>query len=268
MAMIEIRDLVKKFDSQTVLNGVTLDLSEGEVKVVMGPSGCGKSTLLRCLNRLVEPTSGTIHFHGRNITAPEVDVRKLRQSIGFVFQQFVFYLTLHQSSLVRRIVRGYISFFIGMPLIVLLFLMYYGLPQWGIRMSSFAVAVFGFTLNVAAYNAAYLTTAFNGLDQSELEAARAQGFRHRQIFALITLPQVLRTSIPALTNQIIGNLKDSSVAFLIQYTEFFARIQELAATNFQFFRAYLLAMLVYLALVSMIVLAARRLEKRLSLPGL
>lgn len=187
---------------------------------------------------------------------------------GLLLGIVVFYLSRSQSSLVRRIIRGYISFFIGMPLIVLLFLMYYGLPQWGIKLSSFVVAVFGFTLNIAAYNAAYLTTAFNGLDPAELEAARAQGFRHRQIFTLIILPQVLRQSIPALTNQIIGNLKDSSVAFLIQYTEFFARVQELAATNFQFFKAYLLAMLVYLLLVSLIVIAARMLERRIALPEL
>lgn len=186
---------------------------------------------------------------------------------GLLLGIVVFYLSLSQSALVRRAIRGYISFFIGMPLIVLLFLMYYGLPQWGLKLSPFTVAVLGFTMNVAAYNAAYLTTACNGLDQAELEAAKAQGFRHRQVFAFITLPQVLRLSIPALTNQVIGNLKDSSVAFLIQYTEFFARVQELAATNFQFFRAYLLAMLVYLALVSMIVMAARQLERRVSMPG-
>ena len=91
MAMIEVRDLVKRFGAQTVLDGVTFDLSEGEVKVVMGPSGCGKSTLLRCLNRLVEPTSGSIHFRGLEVTGPEVDVRELRQAIGFVFQQFALY---------------------------------------------------------------------------------------------------------------------------------------------------------------------------------
>ena len=155
-----------------------------------------------------------------------------------------------------------------MPLIVLLFLMYYGLPQWGITLSPFTVAVIGFTLNVAAYNAAYMTSAYNGLDDSELEAARAQGFNPLQVFRLITLPQVLRLSVPALTNQIIGNLKDSSVAFLIQYTEFFARVQELAATNFQFFWAYLFAALVYLALVSIIVLAARFIEKRVAILGI
>ena len=152
---------------------------------------------------------------------------------GFLLGVFVFYLTLSRNVFIRNAINGYISFFIGMPLIVLLFLMYYGLTQWGVRLNPFTVAVIGFTLNVAAYNAAYLKTAFNGLDKTQLEAARAQGFKPSQVFRLITLPQVLRTSVPALTNQVIGNLKDSSITFLIQYTEFFARMQELASTNFQ-----------------------------------
>ena len=169
---------------------------------------------------------------------------------GLLLGIIVFYLTLSSNRYLRYVINAYISFFIGMPLIVLLFLMYYGLPQWGVRLSPYTVAFIGFTFNVAAYNAAYLKTAYNGLDKTQLEAASAQGFNPWQIFSFITLPQVIRLSIPALTNQVIGNLKDSSVAFLIQYTEFFARIQELAATNFQFFKAYMLAALVYLGLVS------------------
>ena len=109
MALIEIRDLVKKFDGQVVLDGVNLDVQEGEVKVVMGSSGCGKSTLLRCINRLIEPTSGTILFRGRNITAPDVDVCALRQSIGFVFQQFALYrhlTVLDNVTLGLRKLRG------------------------------------------------------------------------------------------------------------------------------------------------------------------
>lgn len=186
---------------------------------------------------------------------------------GLLFGIVVFYFSISQYKLVRKVVKGYISFFIGMPLIVLLFLMYYGLPQWGIKCSPFTVALIGFTMNIAAYNAAYLSTAFNGLDRAELEAARAQGFSTFKIFQLIILPQVLRQSIPALTNQCIGNLKDSSVAFLIQYTEFFARVQELASTNFQFFKAYMFAAVVYLCLVSVIVLVARQIERRFLIPS-
>jgi len=185
---------------------------------------------------------------------------------GLLWGVVVFRLSLSPHAAVRRATQAYISFFVGTPLIVLLFLMYYGLPQWGVKVSPFMVALAGFTLNVGAYNAAYLTTAFNGLAKEELQAAQAQGFSHGQTFRLIVLPQVLRLSVPALTNQAILNLKDSTIAFLIQYTEFFARMQELASTNFQFMRAYLLAAGVYLGLVGVIVLAARWLERRLALP--
>jgi polar amino acid transport system permease protein len=186
---------------------------------------------------------------------------------GILLGILVFYLTLSQYRWVRYATNAYISFFIGMPLIVLLFLMYYGLPQWDVRLTPFTVAFIGFTFNVAAYNAAYLTTAINGLNKTEIEAGRAQGFSHFQVFRFLILPQTLRLSVPALTNQIISNLKDTSVAFLIQYTEFFARVQELASTNFQFFKAYVFAALIYLALVSIIVIAARKLEQRIVLPG-
>ena len=179
----------------------------------------------------------------------------------------VFYLKLVKNKTLRKWTEAYISFFIGTPLLVHLFLMYYGLPQLGIRLSAFTVAVIGFTLNVSAYNARYLTTAYNGLDKSELEAAHAQGFTHFETFHLIILPQVMRLSVPSLTNQVIQNLKDTSVAFLIQYHDFFAQMQEIAATNFHFFKAYMTATLVYLALVSVVVLAARRMERSIALPG-
>ncbi|GAA4340101.1 amino acid ABC transporter permease [Pigmentiphaga soli] len=186
---------------------------------------------------------------------------------GLVGGIVVFYLTLSPGRACRRLTEAYISFFIGTPLLALLFLMYYGLPQWGFRPSPLAVAVVGFTMNVAAYNARYLATAYRGLDRDELEAARAQGFSGLQVFRLITLPQVLRLSVPALSNQVILNLKDSSIAFLIQYTEFFAQVQDVAMRHFQFFKSYVMAGLAYLAMVSVIVLAARHLERRYILPG-
>lgn len=186
---------------------------------------------------------------------------------GLVGGIVVLYCGVSQRRWVRTCTKAYVSFFIGTPLLVLLFLGYYGLPQLGLKLTPFTVAVVGFTLNVAAYNAAYLMTAWNGLDRAELEAAGAQGFSQAQVFRWIALPQVLRRSVPALTNQVILNLKDSAIAFLIQYTEFFARIQELASTNFQFFKAYLLAALVYLLLVSLLVAVARVAERRWALPA-
>jgi len=91
MALLELKDLVKSYGDRTVLAGVSFSLEEGEAKVVMGPSGCGKSTLLRCLNLLIEPTSGAILLDGDDITRPGADVRALRSRIGFVFQNFALY---------------------------------------------------------------------------------------------------------------------------------------------------------------------------------
>lgn len=184
---------------------------------------------------------------------------------GFFAGIGVFYLRQHRSRVLSHFAAGYTSFFVGMPLIVLLFLMYYGLPNWGVRLSPFLVAVIGFTFNVAAYNASYMMTAYYGMDRNEIDAASAQGLTDPQVFRYVVLPQVLRLSVPTLTNQVIRNLKDTSVAFLIQFTEFFARVQEIASGNFQFFKAYAFAAIVYLALVSVVVVAARILETRLSL---
>jgi len=109
MALIQVRDLVKEFDGQTVLSNINLDLKEGDVRVLMGASGSGKSTLLRCLNRLVEPTSGSIVFRGQEVLSPNVDVRELRKQIGFVFQQFALYshlTVLNNVSLGLRKLHG------------------------------------------------------------------------------------------------------------------------------------------------------------------
>jgi polar amino acid transport system permease protein len=180
----------------------------------------------------------------------------------------VFALVLSPNRIVHFVMQRYISLFIGTPLIVFLFLLYYGLPNLGVTLSPFVIAVFGFTLNVSAYNARYLTIAYKGLDQAELESARAQGFSWFQVFRLITAPQSLRMSVPALTNQAIQNIKDSSIVFLIQYIEFFAQMQEVASRTFLFFKTYLFTAFVYLLLVSVVVLAARRLERKLAIPGL
>ncbi len=109
MALLEVKNLVKTFGDRTVLDGVSFTLEEGDAKVIMGPSGCGKSTLLRCLNRLIEPTSGEIWFDGAEITRPGVDVRALRSRIGFVFQKFAIYRhmsVLDNVTLALRRLKG------------------------------------------------------------------------------------------------------------------------------------------------------------------
>ena len=85
---VKVIDLVKSFENTEVLKGINLTINEGEVVCIIGPSGSGKSTFLRCLNRLEEPTSGTIIVDDIDITEKKVDLNKARENIGMVFQQF------------------------------------------------------------------------------------------------------------------------------------------------------------------------------------
>lgn len=86
--MIKVINLHKKFKHLHVLKGINLEVKKGEVLVIIGPSGGGKSTLLRCINRLEEPTEGEIYIDGIKITDPSVDINKIRQKVGMVFQLF------------------------------------------------------------------------------------------------------------------------------------------------------------------------------------
>jgi len=108
-SLLSVRELTKQFDGTAVLKGVSFEVVSGQMKVIMGPSGCGKSTLLRCINRLIEPSSGVIEFNGQTITDPTTDVLWLRQQIGFVFQQYALFrhLTVVDNvSLALRKLRG------------------------------------------------------------------------------------------------------------------------------------------------------------------
>ena len=85
---IKVTNLQKNFDDLEVLQGIDLEIEEGEVVCLIGPSGSGKSTVLRCLNRLEDPTGGEIEINGHMMTDPKVDLNKARDDIGIVFQQF------------------------------------------------------------------------------------------------------------------------------------------------------------------------------------
>jgi polar amino acid transport system ATP-binding protein len=106
---IKIDSLHKSFGDLHVLRGIDLEVHEGEVVCVIGPSGSGKSTLLRCVNRLEDPTSGTILIEGEDITDPDADVDAVRTRIGMVFQQFNLFphlTVLRNLTIAQRKVLG------------------------------------------------------------------------------------------------------------------------------------------------------------------
>jgi ABC-type lipoprotein export system ATPase subunit len=107
--LLEVIALHKSFGALEVLKGIDLQVAPRELVFVIGPSGSGKSTLLRCCNRLEEPTSGSVRVHGTDICAPGVDLNRVRQKIGFVFQSFNLYPhmnALGNVTLALRKVQG------------------------------------------------------------------------------------------------------------------------------------------------------------------
>jgi phosphonate transport system ATP-binding protein len=108
-ALLEIRDLVKVYPRGTrALDGISLDIRQGEFVVLIGLSGSGKSTLLRCINRLVEPTSGQVIFEGADVThANSRDLRRIRRRIGMIFQQFNL---VKRSSVFANVLAGRLGY--------------------------------------------------------------------------------------------------------------------------------------------------------------
>lgn len=92
--IIEAHNIIKQFQTTLALDDVSIDVNLGETLVIIGSSGSGKSTLLRCLNRLIDPTSGAIYFDGNLITVPGVNMDAIRKRIGIVFQQFNLFMHL------------------------------------------------------------------------------------------------------------------------------------------------------------------------------
>ncbi len=106
---IEVRDLHKYFGDNEVLKGIDFHVDHGQVVCVIGPSGSGKSTLLRCVNRLEEPTSGTVLVEGVDVCDPEVDLDEVRSRIGMVFQSFNLFphlSVLRNLTIAQQRVRG------------------------------------------------------------------------------------------------------------------------------------------------------------------
>ena len=101
--MIKIKNLKKSYGKLEVLKGINTEIREGEVISIIGPSGSGKSTFLRCINRLEEPTSGEIFIHGTNILQKNVNINKIRENVGMVFQHFNLY---PHKTVIENIILG------------------------------------------------------------------------------------------------------------------------------------------------------------------
>jgi len=171
-------------------------------------------------------------------------------------------MRLSRSPLLRWPAAIYVSAFRGTPLLVQLFLIYYGLPQLGLELPPLVAAGIGFSLNVAAYAGEILRSAIAAVDKGQREAAAVLGLSPSQAMRRIILPQAARTAVAPLSNSFISLVKDTSLAATIQVPELFRQAQLITARTYEIFAMYLSAAAIYWIVSSLLALGQGWLERR------
>jgi cystine transport system permease protein len=213
-----------------------------------------------------------------------VSLELIQQSLPFLLQGAVYTVILSLGGMGFGVVIGfalalmrlsesralnwpavaYISFIRGTPLLVQLFLIYYGLAQFGIRFDPVPAALLGFSLNIGGYAAEIIRAAISSIDLSQWEAAESLGMNRRQTLQLVILPQAARVAIAPLSNSFISLVKDTSLAATIQVPELFRQAQLITARTFEIFTMYFATAVIYWILSTVLATLQGRLEARAS----
>lgn len=195
----------------------------------------------------------------------------IRFTIPLTILSFIFGLSLGLiTALVRLfapiwaslVARFYVWIFRGTPMLVQLFVIFYGLPSAGIYLDAFTAAVIGFSLNVGAYSSEVIRAVISAVPKGQWEAAYSIGMSWRQALTRTVLPQATRTAVPPLSNTFISLVKDTSLAAAITVPELFQSAQRIVATTYEPLVLYIEAALIYLVLSTILSNLQGRLEKR------
>jgi cystine transport system permease protein len=184
-------------------------------------------------------------------------------AIGLVIALAVALMRLSRVRVVSGIARFYVSVVRGTPLLVQLFVIFYGLPSMGIVIPPWPSAIIAFSLNVGGYAAEVIRAAILSVPRGQWEAAYMVGMSPALALRRIILPQAARVSVPPLSNTFISLVKDTSLASLILVTELFRQAQKVAAFSQEFMTLYLEAALVYWVVCLVLSTAQSRVERRL-----
>ncbi|WAC73445.1 amino acid ABC transporter permease [Roseateles sp. SL47] len=160
----------------------------------------------------------------------------------------------------------YVSAMRGTPLLVQVFIVYYGLPSIGIELSPVSAGILTLTLNVAAYMSETLRGAIHAVDQDQWLAGTSLGLTRQQTLRHVIAPQALRAAVPSLSNSLISLIKDTSLVSVIAVTELMLATKELISTTFQPFPLYMMAAVIYWLLSFVFEQLQRWMEKRMAYP--
>lgn len=184
-------------------------------------------------------------------------------AIGLVIAVVVALMRLSGKTVLAGLARAYISVIRGTPLLVQLFVVFYGLPSIGVRLDPWPSAIIAFSLNVGGYAAEVIRAAILSVPKGQWEAAHTIGMSRGLALRRIILPQAARVSVPPLSNTFISLVKDTSLASVILVVELFRQAQQIATVSNQFLLIYLEAALVYWVICLILSFGQDALEKRL-----
>lgn len=182
--------------------------------------------------------------------------------LGLVVALVVALMRMSSVRVVSALARTYISLIRGTPLLLQLFIVFYGLPNIGVRFDPFPAAVIALTANVGGYAAETIRAAILAVPRGQWEAASTVGMDYVTTLRRVVLPQAVRTAIPPLSNTLISLVKDTSLASTILVGEMLRKAQEIAAPTYQFFLLYSVAAVYYWVVCQGLSLVQNRLEIR------
>ncbi|MBN1141585.1 MAG: amino acid ABC transporter permease [Deltaproteobacteria bacterium] len=188
-------------------------------------------------------------------------------SIGLCVGVLVGTARVYGHPLLKKLGDGYAGLFRGTPLVIQLFVLYFGLPNLGIYLEPYNAAVLGFILCTGAYQSEYVRGALLSIRRGQLLATQALGFSTLQAMIWIMVPQALRRALPGCGNEIIYLIKYSSLAYIITFIELTGEGKILATRYFRFTEVFLAIGFYYLVMVTLADFGLKKLEKRLYIPG-
>ena len=167
----------------------------------------------------------------------------------------------------RKSLDRYTALLRGVPLLVQLFIIYFGLPSLGIRLSAYTSAVLGFILCSSAYYSEYIRGALSSIRQGQIKAAHSLGMGTMQSLIHIVIPQAMRRALPGCGNEIIYLIKYSSLAYIITCIELTGEAKVIAARTFRYTEVFAAVGAYYLFLTTLTTWLLSKLEKKLAIPG-
>lgn len=204
---------------------------------------------------------GEIFMQGLIVTIP---LTIISFTLGLIIALITALVQIANIKVLKQLARFYVWIFRGTPLLVQLYIVFYGLPALGIIIDAWPSAIIVFSLNTGAYASETIRAAIEAVPSGQMEAGLCVGMNYFQIMYRIIIPQALRTAFPPLSNSLIGLVKDTSLAANITILEMFLAAQRIAARTYETFALYCEVALVYLLFCTVLTKLQTICERKLS----